>query len=126
MKLLFILLDILTNRRFRFLKVMLSGLFACLLITINNLLYFYFALWTPIFVDCGKEDIFRGDYEMNKEILVRNKTYAVAILGYGAVTSFIFVFIAMIRSLGKTYFVLIIDILILLFSRGELLRVYQS
>ena len=42
-----------------------------------------------------------GDYELDIDILVNNKTVAFAIMGYGAVTSFIFIFIAMMRSLGS-------------------------
>ena len=38
------------------------------------------------------------------EILVNNRMVAFAILAYGAVTSLIFIFVAMIRSLGKPNF----------------------
>ena len=60
-------------------------------------------------INDGK-DILTGEYEIDMKILVNNKTVAFAILGYGAVTSFIFIFVAMMRSLGKTDFLLIIDI----------------
>ena len=46
-----------------------------------------------------------GDYEINMEILINNKMVAFAILGYGAVTSFIFIFVAMMRSLGNSFLV---------------------
>ena len=112
-----LLWDILTNPSFGFFKLMLAGLFACLLITFANLFFFSTALWRPITreaminmgINAGK-DILTGDYEIDMKILVNNKTVAFAILGYGAVTSFIFIFVAMMRSLGKTHFLLIIDI----------------
>ena len=100
----------------QFYRLMLAGLSACLLITLNNLYLFSTTfLWTPITRETEErkdklgrlaspaKSIFTGDYEMNEEILANNKTVAFAILGYGAVTSFIFIFIAMMRSLGKTY-----------------------
>ena len=109
-----LLWDILTNPSFGFFKLMLAGLFACLLITFANLFFFSTALWRPITreaiinmgINNGK-DILTGDYEIDMEILVNNKTVAFAILGYGAVTSCIFIFVAMMRSLGKTHFLLI-------------------
>ena len=42
-----------------------------------------------------------GEYEYNMEILENNKIVAFAIIGFGAVSSSIFIFVAMIRSLGK-------------------------
>ena len=62
-------------------------------------------LWRPITreSDNGKWDISTGEYEIDMEILVNNKTVAFAILGYGAVTSFIFIFVAMMRSLGNSF-----------------------
>ena len=60
-----------------------------------------------------------GYYEFDMEMLVKHKTVAVGILGYGAVTSFIFIFVAMVRSLGKTHFLLIISYLIIDFNSGE-------
>ena len=98
----------------QFYSLMLAGLSACLLITLNNLLYFYFALWTPKSFDFGKGDIFAGEYEINEEKILKNKTVAFAILAYGAGTSVIFIFVAMIRNLGKTHFLLIINILIII------------
>ena len=111
-----LLWDILTNPSFGFFKLMLAGLFACLLITFANLFFFSTALLRPITRKAEVEgfgrgkDISTGEYEIDMKILVNNKTVAVAILGYGAVTSFIFIFVAMMRSLGKTDFLLIINI----------------
>ena len=110
LQLIVLLWDIITNQRLGFCKLMLSGVFASLLITFVNLYLFSTALWTPIIYDYGKGDIFKGEYEIDKEKLVYNKTVAFVILGYGAVSSFIFIFVAMIRSLGKTYFFLMINI----------------
>ena len=101
-----LLWDILTNPTLTFYGLMLAGLFACLLITFNNFFYFFAACLRPTTreSDDGRYDITTGDYEIDKKILINNKTVAIAILGYGAVTSFIFIFAAMIRSLGKTHF----------------------
>ena len=112
-----LLWDILTNPSFGFYGLMLAGLFACLLITFANLFFFSTALWRPITreaiinmgINDGK-DISTGDYEIDMEILVKHRTVAVGILGYGAVTSFIFIFVAMMRSLGKTHFLFIVQI----------------
>ena len=113
--LIFILCDILTNTSFGFVKLMLAGLFACLLITLVNLYFFSTALLTPItreteekknwwgFIITPAKTIFTGDYEINMDIFVANKTVAFAILGYGALTSFIFIFIAMMRSVVKSH-----------------------
>ena len=125
-QLIVILWDILTNPRLIFFKLMFSGMFACLLITVVNLYLFSTALWTPITYDTSErryfdslimeekiappKSIFKGEYEMNTKKLVKNKTVALAILGYGAVASFIFIFLAMMRKLGKTYFLLLINI----------------
>ena len=104
---------------------LLPGLSACLLITIVNLYLFSTALWTPITYDTlerryfesllkvekiatPSKSIFNGEYEINEKLMVNNKTVAFAILGYGAVTSFIFIFIVMMKSIGKTHFVLLI------------------
>ena len=112
--------DILTNKKFGFLKIMLYGVFACLLITCVNLYLFSTSLWTPITYMSSEREYFdstlkqgmiatrarifsKEEYEYNLEVLVKNKAVALAILGYGAVTSFLFIFIAMIRSLGNTH-----------------------
>ena len=42
-------------------------------------------------------------YVYDIEILRNNEKVALAILGYGAVTSFIFIFIAMMRGLGNSF-----------------------
>ena len=87
---------------------MIAGLSACLLITSANFYFFSTALLTPITRESIGElrnfDILTGEYEINMEILVNNRMVAFAILGYGAVTSLIFIFVAMIRSLGKNSF----------------------
>ena len=93
-----------SNPHYQFCSLMLAGLSACLLITLNNLLYFYFSLWTLISSNHGKGDSVFGDYEINMEKFIRNKTVAFAIVGYGAVTSITFIFIAMMRNLGITNF----------------------
>ena len=106
-----LLWDILTNPYYKFYSLMLAGLSACLLITFANFFFFSTALLTPITRDSQvvsrlytrKFDILTGEYEINIKILVNNKSVAFAILGYGAVTSLIFIFVAMIRSLGKSF-----------------------
>ena len=103
-----LLVDILTNEQFGFFKIMLAGLFGCVLVTSANLFLFSTSLLTAD--DDDGDRLFTGDYKYDMQILVKNKTVAVGILGYGAVTSFIFIFVAMMRSLGKTHFLLIINI----------------
>ena len=101
-----------SDPHYQFYRLMLAGLSACLLITLNNLYLFSTTfLWTPITRETEErkdkwgriaspaKSILTGDYEMNVEKLINNKTVALAIVGYGAVTSFIFIFIAMMRSL---------------------------
>ena len=118
-----LLWDILSNKKFGFLKLMFSGLFACLLITCVNLYLFSTALWTPITYDTSEtyfDSFFDGtkiatpartisteDYEYDMKMLVDNKTVVNAILGYGAVTSIIFIFLGMTRSIGKTHLLFI-------------------
>ena len=99
-----LLLDILNNSRMWFFKLMLGGLFACGLVTTVNVYFFDTSIWKAITVDYGKGELFMGEYAYDKKAFVRNKSYCLAIIGYGAVTSFIFIFVAMMRSLGKTYF----------------------
>ena len=98
-----LLVDILTNASFGFFKLMPAGILACLLITSNNLFYFSTSLWKPITVDYGQGDLFTGEYEIDMEMLVKHRTVVIGILGYGAVTSFIFIFVAMMRSLGNSF-----------------------
>ena len=99
-----LLVDILTNASFGFFKLMPAGILASLLITSANLFYFSTSLWKPIFVDYGQGDLFMGEYEIDMEMLVKHRIVAIGILGYGAVTSFIFIFVAMMRSLGNQSF----------------------
>ena len=107
-----LLWDILTNPHYKFYSLMIAGLSACLLITFANFYFFSTALLTPITRESIGElrnfDILTGEYEINMEMLVNNRMVAFVILGYGAVTSLTFIFIAMIRSLGKTHFLLTI------------------
>ena len=128
-----LLWDILTNPSFGFYSLMLAGFFACFLITFANGYFFSTALLMPKtregevkYTDTisRKFDIKTGEYEINMEMLVNNKTVAFAILGYGALTSFIFVFVAMMRSLGKTHFLLII--IFLFFHSGVTCYNYNS
>ena len=121
-----LLWDILANPHLNFLYIMLFGLSACLLVTFVNLFFFSTALWTPITretlerkdkwgnIAISAKTISSGDYEYDMETLRNNKMVAFAILGYGAVASFIFIFVVMMRSIGKTHFLLIIDILIMI------------
>ena len=96
-----LLVDILTNQQFGFFKIMLAGLFGCVLVTSANLFFFSTSLLTADYDDGDR--LFTGDYKYDMQILVKHKTVAVGILGYGAVTSFIFIFVAMMRSLGKSF-----------------------
>ena len=112
-----LLWDILANPHFEFLKLMLSGLSACLLITFVNLFFFSTVFLIPITreteerrekrvaynIASSAKTISTGDYEIDLEILKNNKSVAFAILGYGAITTIIFIFIAMMKSLGKSF-----------------------
>ena len=122
-----------SNPHYQFCSLMLAGLSACLLITCVNLYLFSTTfLWMPKTRETeerqdnwGKiaspaKEIFTEDYETDMEILVNNKTVAFAIIGYGAVTSFIFIFIAMMRSLGKMHFLVEIIFHYFFKFRGEL------
>ena len=114
-----------SDRDNQFYSFMSAGLSSCLLITLVNLYLFSTALWTPITYDTSERkyldstiirwmiatparSITRGEYEYDMKMLIDNKSVAFAILGYGAVTSFIFIFVAMMKSIGKTHFVLLI------------------
>ena len=108
--LLVLLWDMLNNPNFGFFKLMIPGLFACSVFTAANSYFFSTTLWKPVFKDFGKGDIFMEDYEINVEKFVKHRTVALAILGYGAVTSVIFIFIGLMRSIGKDHFLLIVDI----------------
>ena len=96
-----LLWDILSNKKLGVFKLMISGLFACILVTFVNLFFFYTVLRTPITRDTEERTIRTGEYETNTERLANNYGVALAILGYGGLMSVIFIFIAMIRSLGK-------------------------
>ena len=115
-----LLWDILTNPSFKFYGLMLAGLSACLLITFANLFFFSTVCWTPTTYDTPETTYFdpfirntltatpartitTGYYEFDWETLANNKTVASVILGYGAVSSFVFIFLAMIRSLGNSF-----------------------
>ena len=100
-----LLWDIVANPKFNFFYLMIFGLSACLLITFVNLFFFYtVVLWTPITRDTEAGRTIRtGEYETNMKRLVNNYWVPLVILGYGALTSVIFIFVAMIRSLGKSF-----------------------
>ena len=120
-QLIVLLWDILSSPRLGFFSLMFAGMFACLMITSVNLFFFSTSLWTPITYDTPDRKyndssvlffysrervvsgraITTGEYEYDWKTLVKNKAVAFAILGYGAVTSFIFIFFTTIRSLGK-------------------------
>lgn len=107
--------DILANPNFGFYGLMVSGLSACLLVTSANIFFFSTAFWTSItreteerkgkwgYIITPARTISTGYYELDWETIANNKTVALVILGYGAVTSFIFIFLAMIRSLGNSF-----------------------
>ena len=115
-----LLWDILVNPNFGFYSLMVFGLSACLLITGGNLFFFSTALWKPItreteerlfsrgtpkagLVATPARTITTGYYEYDWEMLANNKIVVLAILGYGAVTSLIFIFLVMMRSLGNSF-----------------------
>ena len=118
-----LLWDILSNPSFGFYHLMLLGLSACLIITLTNFLFFSTVLLTPITRETTEKKyrdihtdtkytdwtaipartIRTGDYVYNMEILVNNKTVAFVILGYGALTSVIFIFVTVMRSIGNSF-----------------------
>ena len=67
---------------------MLAGLFACFYTTCCNLFFFSTVLAT-------------FDYGIDRSVLVSNKEVPMVILGFGTVTSVVFLFIAMIKTIGK-------------------------
>ena len=103
--LLVLLWDMLNNSNFGFFKLMIPGLFACSVFTAANSYCFATTLSKPKTVDYGKGEIFLDDDELNVEKFVKHRTVALAILGYGAVTSVIFIFIGLMRSIGKDHFI---------------------
>ena len=106
-----------SNPHYQFCSLMLAGLFACLLITFVNLFFFSTVFLIPITreteerrekklaynIASSAKTISTGDYEIDLEILKNNKSVAFAILGYGVIVSIIFIFIAMMKSLGKSF-----------------------
>ena len=108
-----ILWDLLINPSYKFCSLMIAGLVSCLLVTITNLILFSSVLVTPItyesynpnkkqtYLSNPYAEIFNGEFELTFEKYKNNEIVAFAIVGYGAVTSLIFIFVAMIRSLGK-------------------------
>ena len=67
---------------------MATGLFACFYVACANLFFF-----STVLVNF--------QYEINRTLLESNKEVPMAILGFGIVTSVVFLFIAMIKTLGK-------------------------
>ena len=108
-----LLWDILANRKLNFYEIMTYGLCACFFVTIGNLFFFSTTLWTMITYDTEERrnswgwiasparTISSGEYEFNMEILENNKTEAFCILGFGAISSSILIFVAIMRSLGE-------------------------
>ena len=72
---------------------MSAGLFACFHVTCCNLFFF-----STVLVNF--------DYEINRSLLESSKEVPIVILGFGTVTSVVFLFIAMIKTIGncKTFF----------------------
>ena len=116
--LLVLLWDMLSNPYFGFYRLMFLGLSACLLITIGNLFFFSTVLWTPLTRETEEKtyellgenltaipsrEIRTGEYEIDWEMFLKNKTVAIAMIWYGAVTSVIFIFVTMMRSLGNSF-----------------------
>ena len=109
-----ILWDLLINPSYKFCSLMIAGLVSCLLVTITNLILFSSVLVTPITYESYNPNKIRGrypsvditteKYKLTFDKYKNNEIVALAIVGYGAVTSFIFIFVAMIRSLGNQGF----------------------
>ena len=66
---------------------MAAGLFACFYTTCCNLFFFSTVLVT-------------FDYGIDRSVLVSNKEVPMVILGFGTVTSVVFLVIAMIKTIG--------------------------
>ena len=111
-----LLWDILADPKKKFYSIMISGLSACLLITFANLFFFSTALWKLITWETKDRADNKGyeasaykiistrDYEFDMEKLGNNKTVGFAIIGYGALLSIIFIFVAMVRAIGNSSF----------------------
>ena len=67
---------------------MSAGLFACFHVTCCNLFFF-----STVLVNF--------DYEINRSLLESSKEVPIVILGFGTVTSVVFLFIAMIKTIGN-------------------------
>ena len=80
--------ELLNNEKFKFVWLMAAGLFACFYTTCCNLFFFSTVLAT-------------FDYGIDRSVLVSNKEVPMVILGFGTVTSVVFLFIAMIKTIGK-------------------------
>ena len=108
------LYDMLLNPNFGIYRLLIFGLTFCLLITMVNLASASTVLLRPVTQDTLEimnkwnnaikkpaRTIRTGDYEYDWEMLVDNQIVAAAIIGFGAVLSVIFIFLTMMRSLGK-------------------------
>ena len=73
---------------------MAAGLFACFHTTCCNLFFF-----STVLVNF--------DYEIDRSLLVSNKDVPMVILGFGTVTSVVFLSIAMIKTIGKMVLIMI-------------------
>ena len=79
--------ELLVNESFKFIWLLGAGLFACFHVTCCNLFFF-----STVLVNF--------DYEIDWKLLESNKQVPMVILGFGTATSFVFIFIAMIKILG--------------------------
>ena len=97
------LCDIFLNPNFGVYRLMIVGLTFCFLITIVNLAMASTVLWRAVTRETPNEKTIRtGEYEYDWEMLVDNQRVAAAIIGFGAVLSVIFIFLTMMRSLGRS------------------------
>ena len=79
--------ELLVNESFKFIWLLGAGLFACFHVTCCNVFFF-----STVLVNF--------DYEIDWKLLESNKQVPMVILGFGTATSFVFIFIAMIKILG--------------------------
>ena len=111
------LCDMLLNPNFGIYRLLIVGLTFCLLITMVNLASASTVLLRAVTRDTPQKTnkwddaikipartIRTGDYDYDWEMLVDNQIVAAAIIGFGAVLSVIFIFLTMMRSLGKGQF----------------------
>ena len=80
--------ELLNNESYKFVWLMVAGLFACFYVTCCNLFFF-----STVLVNF--------DYEINRSLLESNKEVPMAILAFGTVASVGFLFIATIKTLGN-------------------------